>query len=95
MCLVNQNLSLLLNYECPGIKWRNPISENPPLDKEQKTTNLALVNDSWFNSYFVIVSLNDRIATVELGNNWKYLVNRKLEKGSARAPQRPSPLTLG
>ena len=39
--------------KCPGSTWHNRISENPPLETN-KTTNLELANDRWFNFYFVI-----------------------------------------
>ena len=37
----------------------------------EKITNLALVNDNWFNFTLLLVTLNNKIARVELGNSWK------------------------
>ena len=60
--------------ECLGSTWHNRINEYPSLDKKKNNFYfLTLENDNWFNFYFVLVSLNKKIASVEQGNSRLYL----------------------
>ena len=83
--LGNPNLSLLLNCE-RGVLNVLEVHGITALMNIHRWTNkkitlyfLTLENDNWFNFYFVLVSLNKKIASLEQRNSRLYTLRETRE----------------